>query len=128
MRLFCPTAAVALGLAMLAGCRGPKLDPPVPTEEAAGHLKAALTAWKAGEPIDSLASRQPPIVFNEPLWRGGSKLADFEIGEVTLHGRQARCTVKLTLAGADAKKGDRKIGYLIDTTPNVVIAREGMGE
>jgi hypothetical protein len=128
MRPLRPTGGAAVALALLVGCGGPKLAPPVPTEEAADHLRAALTAWKAGEPITSLADRQPPIVFNEPLWRGGSKLADFEIGEVTLHGRQARCTVKLTLAGADAKKGDRKIGYLIDTTPNVVIAREGLGE
>jgi hypothetical protein len=122
------TGGLALAVtALLAGC-SKKLDPPVAPEDAAGHLKAALTAWKAGEPFESLGSRTPPIVFNEPLYRGGTKLADFELGEVTLYGRQARCSVKLTLAGADAKKGERKIGYLIDTTPNVVITREGMGE
>ena len=48
-------------------------------------------------------------------------------GKVELFGRQGRCTVKLSLEDKGGKRTERSIGYLIDTTPQVVIAREGLG-
>ena len=51
----------------------------------------------------------------------------FEAGKVELMGRQGRCSVKLLLRSADGKETERKISYQIDTTPQVVIAREGLG-
>ncbi len=42
-------------------------------------------------------------------------------------GRQGRCTAKLVLRHKDGKQQERQIGYLIDTAPNIVIAREGLG-
>jgi hypothetical protein len=113
-------------LALSAGC-GPDPDPPVDVADAAAQLRRALDAWKAGEPFAALAEKNPPIVFNEPLWRDGATLVDYELGEVLLHGRQGTCKVKLTVRQRDGKSGERRIGYQIDTTPNVVIAREGLG-
>ena len=116
-------AAVALAC----GCGGPPLADPVDPADAGHQLAAALDAWKAEEPPDRLAAKTPPVYFNEPLWKDGSRLLAYELGAVEMHGRQARCTVKLSLKGKDGKSSERKIGYQIDTTPQVVIAREGLG-
>jgi len=123
MRVIRMAAGCLLVLAL--GC-GPEPTPPVDTADAAVQLRVVLDAWKAGEPFDSLASRTPPIVFNEPLWRDGAKLVEYELGEVELHGRQGKCRVKLTLQEKDGKSAERRIGYQIDTTPSVVILREGL--
>ena len=90
-------------------------------------MTAALDAWKKGEPHAGLMAKVPPVVFSEPLWEGGTRLLGFELGAVELQGRQARCTAKLALQEKSGKQYERKIGYQIDTTPRVVIAREGLG-
>ena len=93
------TSRRAIGLivvALAAGC-GPELPPPVDPADATAQLRTVLDAWKAGEPFDSLATRNPPVVFNEPLWRDGARLLSYELAEVQLHGRQGTCKVKLTI-------------------------------
>jgi hypothetical protein len=124
MRL--PLVAASGLVALAAGC-GPQADPPVDPADAAVHLRAVFDAWKSGEPFESLGQRNPPIVFNEPLWRDGARLLDYEIGDVELHGRQGKCQVKIKVQLKDGKTSDRRIGYQIDTLPSVVIVREGLG-
>ena len=122
-----PLRAFALLAALLASGCGKDLPPAVDTGDAGRQLDAALAAWRDGKPFESLAAGEPPVVFNEPLWKEGAKLVAYELGEVTLHGRQGRCTAKLTVQSKDGKQAQRNIGYLIDTVPRVVIVREGMG-
>ena len=114
-------------LALASGCGGPPLAAPVDPADAGRQLAAALDAWKAGAAHETLTAASPPVYFNEPLWKDGTRLTAYELGTVEMHGRQARCTVKLSLKGKDGKASERKIGYQIDTTPQVVIAREGLG-
>ena len=114
------------GLALAAGC-GRKLDPPVEPSQAGEVLRAALDAWKNGEPYGALEKRDPPMYFNEREWEAGKKLVNYHVGEVTRMGRQGRCSVKLTLQAKEGKTTERTIGYQIDTTPMVVIAREALG-
>ena len=114
-------------MCLLAGCGGPDVPAPVDPAEAGRHLAAALEAWKAGEPHAGLAAKAPPVVFSEPLWEGGTRLLAYEVGPVELNGRQGRCNAKLALRSPDGKQYDRSIGYQIDTTPRVVIVREGLG-
>ena len=123
----CARIVAMLALAAVAGGCEPKADPPVEPATAGTHLRAALEAWKAGQPHATLQAASPPIVFNEPLWRDGATLLDYEIGQIELHGRQGRCTVRLNLKDPGGKSQERRIGYLIDTTPQVVIVREGLG-
>jgi hypothetical protein len=120
-------AAVVLAALAATGCGSPEVPPPVDPAEAVRHLDAALAAWKAGQPRESLAENDPPIVFTEPLWERGTRLLSYEVGPAELNGRQARCTATLTLRDPDGKQYERKIGYQIDTTPRVVIVREGLG-
>jgi hypothetical protein len=119
-------ATLALGLGLLIGC-GQDVPPAVDVGDAGRQLDAVLKAWKAGQPHASLAAGHPPIVFTEPLWEGGTRLLSYQIGKVELHGRQGRCTAKLSLQGKDGKQYERDIGYQIDTVPRVVIVREGLG-
>lgn len=118
--LFC-----ALGT-LSAGC-GQKLDEPVDPGKATDVLNTAFGAWKEGTAPSALAQRQPPIYFKEPEWEAGKKLLKYEVGPVTLAGRQGRCSVKLTLQDGAGKVTDRTIGYQVDTHPNVVITREALG-
>lgn len=114
-------------LVTVTGCGSPPLDPTVNAGDAGTQLRAALDAWKAGEPLDGLAGKTPPIIFTEPLWKDGARLLAYELGEVGLSGRQGRCTVKMSLRLKDGKSVERKIGYQIDTVPRVVIVREALG-
>ena len=120
-------SALACVVVCVGGCGGPELPPPVDTEDAGQQLRTVLESWKKGESYEGLKDRTPPIVFSEPLWRDGSKLLSYELGTVDLHGRQGRCTAKLALQDKDGKQHERRIGYQIDTVPNVVIVREGLG-
>src|SRR5215217_6861264 len=89
-------SAACVVVCLLAGC-GPELPTPVDPADGAAQLRGVLDAWKAGDPLDSLERRSPPVVFNEPLWRDGAKLVAYELEEVRLHGRQGTCKVKLTV-------------------------------
>ncbi|MCI0702356.1 MAG: hypothetical protein L0241_14835 [Planctomycetia bacterium] len=117
---------LSCGLSLAFGCSKP-LDEPVDPAKAAEVLNAAFGAWKQGESYGELERRQPPIYFNEPEWESGKKLLKYELGPVTLSGRQGRCSVKLTLQDSAEKVTERTIGYQIDTTPNMVITREALG-
>jgi hypothetical protein len=120
--------AVALcGLLAAAGCGGRRLEPPVEPGQAGEVLRAAFDAWKNGEPYGALDTHDPPIYFNEREWEAGKKLVSYEAGPVTLMGRQGRCLVKLTLQDKQGSSTTRAIGYLIDTTPRLVITREALG-
>jgi hypothetical protein len=112
-------------IVILAGCE--QAAPPVEHQEAASQLQSVLTAWKSSQSYESLMQRKPPVFFNEPLWRDGNVLLEFELGDVELFGRQARCTATLFLRDKDGKNFERKIGYQIDTKPQIVIVREGLG-
>jgi hypothetical protein len=114
-------------LALATGC-AKQIDEPVDPGKAGEVLAAAFDAWKQGEAHGSLAQRQPPIYFNEPEWAAGKKLVKYEVGPVTLTGRQGRCTVKLTLQDGAGKVTERAIGYQVDTTPKMVITREALGQ
>ena len=119
-------AAVCLVLAF-AGCGTNNVPQPIDTAEAGRHLEAALKSWKADEPYSGLADRSPSIVFNEPLWQDGAKLLSYDLEPVELQGRQGRSTAKLTLKDKAGKQYERRIGYVIDTVPRIVIVRENLG-
>ena len=118
----------SFAVALAAGCGGgPDMPPPVDPANAGRVLSAALASWKNDEPSESLAAKQPPVIFSEPLRDAGTSLVAYELGPVELQGRQGRCTAKLTLKSKDGKQYERSIGYVIDIASRVVITRESLG-
>jgi len=121
-----PVIAVGCCLVLVGGC-GKGLHDPVDPGQASAALETALDAWKQGEDHAGLQQRRPPIYFNEPEWKAGKTLVAYQLGAVSLVGRQARCLVKLSLRDHAGKASERQIAYQIDTVPQIVIAREGLG-
>jgi hypothetical protein len=113
-------------LVVAAGC-GKTIDDPVDPDKASTALQSALDAWKQGDEYGSLRNRTPPMYLNEREWEAGKKLLGYQLGKAELMGRQGRCTAKLSIQDKAGKVTEREVSYLIDTTPQVVIAREGLG-
>jgi hypothetical protein len=118
-------AAALIVIISAAGC-GHSMGPDADPSEAVTVLQTALETWKRGEQPESLQGHSPPIWFNEDDWKSGVKLIDYKLdNKTTMYGRQVRCLVNLTTE-KNNRKSERKIAYLVDTTPNRVIAREGL--
>jgi hypothetical protein len=113
-------AGLALLLAALAGCGGPRpADPSV----ARSALTAGLDAWKAGQKPDSLKSHTPPVQFGDEDWIQGHKLLDYEVlGDGKSAGAGLEFSVKLKLEGR--KVGERTVPYRVMTDPAVSVVRQ----
>lgn len=88
------------------GCHKADVKDYVPAEEAARKaLSAALDAWKSGKSPDQIGASNPAVNAEDPQWRGGKKLANYEIvGPAPSEDQNLRFSVKLTLAGEAAPK------------------------
>jgi hypothetical protein len=62
-----------------------------------------------------------------PSQKPAKKLVTFEAGRVELIGHRGRCAVKLLLRDKNGMETERIISYQIDTTPQGVIGRQGLG-
>lgn len=74
-----PRRAATLSLLVLAlapGCRRPSPADYVP-DAAVGKqaLAAALDAWKAGQPMGTIAGTSPPVQVLDSTWQAGRELA-----------------------------------------------------
>lgn len=108
---------LALGVA---GCASGSLPPPADPDEARKTLATALDAWKAGGTAESLAGGRPPIYFND--LRSDQQLLAYAIADGhEMYGQSVRLTVTLTLKMPDGSTKERKVTYLVDTAPALVI-------
>jgi hypothetical protein len=115
-----------IALALVLGC-GSGLPEAADPATATDALRTALDCWKQGEAPEALQQRRPPIVVNEPEWTAGNRLVNFDVTTPPEpFGRQLRCTVKLSLRDRAGASYEKRIGYQIDTNPNIVIVREGL--
>jgi hypothetical protein len=122
--------ALVVALAALApsGCRRSSevhaVDPPRAREA----LKTALDAWKGGQSPESLKSSSTPMTIQDLDWAGGAKLIDYQIlddGKALDANLSIR--VKLVLDGRDKKTGkanEKKVWYLVTTSPSVTVFRD----
>ena len=109
------------------GCGGARPPEPADPDQAREALRAALDAWRKGEPPDALKGRQPPIYVNDADWQAGHRLAGYELkGDGKYYGAQFRCSVVLSLELGKGKRSDKVVKYLIDTHPRVVIVRDDL--
>lgn len=110
-----PTVVLAVG------CGG-TLPPRADADEARRVLAAALDAWKAGETAEALAARTPPVYFND--LKADQRLVSYTISDGhEMYGQSVRLSVTLTLSSPDGSTRERKVTYLIDTAPALVIVQ-----
>lgn len=117
-----PSRWLPLVAVLAVGCGGGSLPPQANPDEARKTLAAALDAWKAGETAEALAARQPPVYFND--LKAEHRLLAYTIADGhEVYGRSVRLSVTLSLKLPDGSTKERKVTYLIDTAPALVIVQ-----
>ena len=111
----------------LPGCGQKQAPVPADPDQGRAVLLAALTAWKDGGQCDQLKERRPPIIVNDPDWIAGRRLKRFQLADGhEYHGSQLRCAATLTFEGENGVTTEKKVTFLIDTSPVLVIVRGDM--
>lgn len=115
---------VVVGLCLLQGCnKGPTEAADIDRAEPA--LRTALEAWKSGKSQQVLTEQTPSILMNEDDWREGKKLMDYKMEETgALYGRQVVWWVQIKVEQKGGKVEERRVKYVIDTIPRIVIVRD----
>jgi hypothetical protein len=117
---------LALLSALALGC-GQAPPRPADPDAARQALRAALDAWRQGEPPQELKARQPPIYVNDTDWQAGVRLTGYELkGDGAFYGVQYRCSVVLSVEPGKGRKSEKTVKYLIDTHPRLVIVRDDL--
>lgn len=83
-------------------------------------LAAFLDCWKEGKPVESLQSREPPIIGRDTEWEAGGKLTGYTIGEEREIGSNAHITATIEVAG----KPVQQVTYMVSTSPAITVFRE----
>ncbi len=120
-----PLLAAALAAAALAGCSsGPQTAAPVEPGRARAALAAALDAWKAGRPIDSLARDTPPVVAQDFDWMAGAKLEAYTLlDDGKAEDANLRVRVQLTVRPAQGGPTKKTVTYVVGTDPKLTVFR-----
>ena len=107
---------------LAAGCGSGSLPPAADPDLARQTLTTALDAWKAGETAESLAARQPPLFFND--LKADHALLAYTIADGhEVYGQSVRLSATLTLKLPGGATKERKVVYLIDTAPALVVVQ-----
>jgi hypothetical protein len=117
-------SVAALAVALLAGCGvGPRAEP-LNEELAGASLKAALEAWKRGDPPRSLENASPPVIAQDQDWLAGARLVDYEpAGDGRRTADNLFAPVKLRLKTRAGKAATKTVTYVIGTSPHVMVVR-----
>jgi hypothetical protein len=120
-----------LAILMVSGCSNPSQAHAVDPLRARGALKIALDEWKKGESPKSLASASTPMVVQDFEWASGARLVDYQIvDDGKAEDANLRVQVKLTVSAgqglgkAAAKTAEKKVWYLVGTSPQVTVFRD----
>jgi hypothetical protein len=120
-----------LATLLLPGCGDPSRAHAVNELSARDALKTALDGWKNGETPASFASAGSPMIVQDFEWESGKKLLDYQlVDDGKAYDANLRVQVKLTLAGSDGKAAaagkntEKKVWYLVGTSPKVTVFRD----
>ncbi|MDR3634445.1 MAG: hypothetical protein P4L84_11620 [Isosphaeraceae bacterium] len=117
--------ASLLAAFLLAGCSGSQRAAPVDTSRAHEALKAALEGWKKGDSPSALQSGTPSITVQDLDWLAGARLVDYQVdGEGRPVEANLYVPVKLTLRTAKGKEVNKKVNYIVGTSPILTVFRD----
>ena len=119
-----------LATLLFAGCSASSQAHAVDETRARDALKTALDQWKSGATIESLQSSSTPMTVQDFDWMAGAKLVDYQI---VVNGKaydaNLRVQVKLSLESPGknkAKAAEKKVWYLVGTSPSVTVFRDSL--
>jgi len=117
-----------LSTLFLSGCWGSQGAHAVDPSRAREALNTALEHWKKGAEPGSLASSATPMTVQDFEWAAGAKLIDYQVvDEGKAYDANLRVQVKLTMSGQGQDQGktiEKKVWYLVTTSPNVTVFRD----
>jgi hypothetical protein len=117
-----------LTILLLPGCSDPSRAHAVNVPKARDALKFALDEWKKGEKDPkSLASSSTPMIVQDFEWASGTKLVNYELlDDGKAEDANLRVQAKLSLIGSQGptKTIDKKVWYLVGTSPQVTVFRD----
>jgi len=117
-----------LATLLLPGCSDPSRAHAVNVPQARDALKFALDEWKKGEKNPkSLASSSMPMIVQDFEWASGAKLVDYQLlDDGKAEDANLRIQAKLSLSGGQgpSKITDKKVWYLVGTSPQVTVFRD----
>jgi hypothetical protein len=112
-----------LATLLLSGCDSTHAHD-VDESRAREALKTALDQWKSGAAPKSLQQSATPMTIQDFDWMAGVKLNDYQIvDEGKAYDANLRVQVKLTLTG-QGKTTEKKVWYLVGTSPSVTVFRD----
>jgi hypothetical protein len=108
-------------MAAAIGCGG-SLPPRASPDDARSALVRALDTWQKAESIQALAQGQPAVYFNDPRCTPDVKLVTYKMLDAhEFYGQSVRIEVEMTFQLKDGTTKERKVSYVIDTSPAIVI-------
>jgi hypothetical protein len=117
----------AAALVLMAGCgqdvvgRASRVDPPRAREA----LKTVLDGWKKGDTPAGLKSASPSIVVQDFDWMSGHRLLAYEVAsDGKDDDANLRIPVKLTLKAPNGRELEKRVSYVVGTSPAVTVFRE----
>jgi hypothetical protein len=117
-----------LATLLLPGCSDPSRAHAVNVPKARDALKFALDEWKKGEKDPkSLASASMPMIVQDFEWASGAKLVDYQLlDDGKAEDANLRVQAKLSLSSGQgpSKVTDKKVWYLVGTSPQVTVFRD----
>jgi hypothetical protein len=117
-----------LAILLLPGCSDPSRAHAVNVPKARDALKFALDEWKKGEKDPkSLASASMPMIVQDFEWASGAKLVDYQLlDDGKAEDANLRVQAKLSLSSSQgpSKITDKKVWYLVGTSPQVTVFRD----
>ncbi len=119
-----------LATLFFSGCSGSSRAHAVDEPRAREALKTALDQWKAGGSIETVASSATPMTVQDFDWMAGAKLIDYQIvDDGKAYDANLRVQVKLSLSSpgmASGKATEKKVWYLVCTSPSVTVFRDAL--
>ena len=107
--------------AMGPGCGGQK---PADPDQARATLATALDAWHDRKTMDDVTNGSPPITVADPSWKGGFKLARYEVGQSAREaGFDLNIPVELWLEDPKGKEKREKVKYTVSVEPSRTVIR-----
>lgn len=126
-RFFIIVIVGTMALAPIASGCSSQHAAPVEPDRARQALNTALNSWKEEANVASLRSGSPAIIVQDMDWEAGMRLVNFQIlGDGKEEDANLRCPVQLVLRDGQGRQWNRKVHYIVGTSPVVTVFREVM--